>query len=428
MADALRDTSTPRDLLPVAPSPAGAAGDPVAVRGADLAAPKPSAVDPSENGKAAGVYSPWRSSWRTFRRHKTAMAGLVVLGLLYVMAVFADFIAPYHYDNREANLPWAPPTELHFKGEGGGFSLRPYIHPIRTYFDENLSIRQEQDKSRKLYMRFFVQGDPYRFLWLVPTRVRLFGFDRLEATSGDTAALSGGDYFARYYLMGSDSAGRDIFSRICYGSRISMTIGLVGTSLVLLIGLAIGGTSGYLGGRTDDVLQRFTEMIMLLPGFYLLLMLRFMFPANMDSTTVYFAVVLILALVNWPGLARVIRGMVLSIKAMDYIQSARAIGLPTRRIIGRHVIPNTFGYVIVSATLSIPAYILSESALSILGLGIMEPTPSWGNMLQKAMDIAELDQHPWVLWPGVFIFLAVMAFNLVGDGLRDALDPKRVKV
>jgi peptide/nickel transport system permease protein len=229
-------------------------------------------------------------------------------------------------------------------------------------------------------------------------------------------------------MMGSDSAGRDIFSRICYGSRISMTIGLVGTFLVLLIGLAIGGTSGYLGGRADDVLQRFTEMIMLLPGFYLLLMLRFMFPANMDSTKVYFAVVLILALVSWPGLARVIRGMVLSIKAMDYIQSARAIGLPTRRIIGRHVIPNTFGYVIVSATLSIPSYILSESALSILGLGIMEPTPSWGNMLQKAMDIAELDQHPWVLWPGVFIFIAVMAFNLVGDGLRDALDPKRVKV
>jgi peptide/nickel transport system permease protein len=207
-----------------------------------------------------------------------------------------------------------------------------------------------------------------------------------------------------------------------------MTIGLLGTALVLLIGRAIGGTSGYFGGRIDNILQRFTEMVMLLPGFYLLLMLRFMFPSNMDSTTVYFAVVLILALIGWPGLSRVIRGMVLSIRAMDYVQAARAVGVPTRRIIGRHVIPNTFGYVIVSATLSIPSYILSESALSILGLGIMEPTPSWGNMLQKAMDIAKLNEHPWVLWPGLFIFLAVMAFNLVGDGLRDALDPRRLKV
>jgi peptide/nickel transport system permease protein len=298
---------------------------------------------------------------------------------------------------------------------------------VRSSFDENLKIRYEPDLSRRRYVRFFVQGDSYRFLGLIPTRTRLVGCEPL-GRSERWAADGTGPYYVRLHLMGADVAGRDIFSRICYGARISMTIGLVGTSLVLLIGLAVGGTSGYLGGRTDNLLQRFTEMVMLLPGFYLLLMLRFMFPSNMDSTKVYFAVVLILALVNWPGLARVIRGMVLSIKAMDYIQSARAIGLPTRRIIGRHVIPNTFGYVIVSATLSIPAYILSESALSILGLGIMEPTPSWGNMLQKAMDIQELNEHPWVLWPGVFIFLSVMAFNLVGDGLRDALDPKRVKV
>jgi peptide/nickel transport system permease protein len=169
-------------------------------------------------------------------------------------------------------------------------------------------------------------------------------------------------------------------------------------------------------------------MVMLLPGFYLLLMLRFTFPSDMSSTAVYFAVVLILALVGWPGLSRVIRGMVMSIRESDYILAARALGLPTRRIISRHILPNTFGYVVVAVTLLIPSYILSESALSVLGLGIMEPVPSWGNMLNKAMDIGKLNEHPWVLWPGLFIFLAVMAFNLVGDGLRDALDPRRLKV
>jgi peptide/nickel transport system permease protein len=152
-----------------------------------------------------------------------------------------------------------------------------------------------------------------------------------------------------------------------------------------------------------------------------------MFPSDMDSTTVYFAVITILSLVSWPGLARVIRGMVLSLRGQDFVVAARATGVKPLRIVSRHILPNTAGYVIVSVTLSIPGYILGESALSLLGLGIMEPTPSWGNMLQKAMDIIELDQHPWVLWPGVFIFLAVIAFNLVGDGLRDAMDPKRVK-
>jgi peptide/nickel transport system permease protein len=166
---------------------------------------------------------------------------------------------------------------------------------------------------------------------------------------------------------------------------------------------------------------------MLLPGFYLLLMLRYLFPPDMSSVKIYFAIVLILAAVSWPGLARVIRGMVLSIRQMDFVQSARAIGLGPMRIITRHVLPNTFGYVIVTVTLSIPAYILGESALSLLGLGIMEPNASWGNMLARALDIVELDQHPWVLWPGLFIFLAVMAFNLVGDALRDALDPKRAR-
>ena len=224
--------------------------------------------------------------------------------------------------------------------------------------------------------------------------------------------------------MGADNSGRDVFSRLCYGSRVSMTIGLVGSLFILIIGLAFGGAMGYFGGRMDDLLYSFSQMVMLLPGFYLLLMLRFTFPQNMDSGKVYFAIILILSLVGWPSFALVIRGMVKSIMQESYVMAARAMGLSHARIIAKHVLPNTTSYVIVTMTLRIPAYILGESALSLLGLGITEPTPSWGNMLNKARDIVELNLHPWVLWPGLFIFLAVIAFNLVGDGLRDALDPR----
>lgn len=362
--------------------------------------------------------SPMRIAYRAFRRHRIGMLGFWLLLALYLLVVFADFIAPYDPDNQVRELQWSPPTGIHFSDQSGS-SFRPFVYPFRNEIDENFNVKQVEDRTQRCYLRFFVRGDEHHLFGLIPMRTRLFGVD-------EPAKTPGAENFARIYLMGADISGRDIFSRICYGSRISMTIGLIGSSMVLVIGLLIGGISGYAGGMTDNILQRLCEAVMLLPGFYLLLMLRYIFPADMDSVTVYFAVVAILSLVGWPGLARVIRGMVLSIRGRDYIVAARAAGLAPLPIIIRHVLPNTLGYVIVSVTLSIPGYILGESALSLLGLGIMEPTPSWGNMLQNAMDIVELDQHPWVLWPGLFIFLAVMGFNMVGDGLRDALDPKQV--
>jgi peptide/nickel transport system permease protein len=358
---------------------------------------------------------PTQMAWRRFRRHRPGMVGLGILVVLYLIVLFAGFIAPYHYADETRELPWAPPTAIHFS-DANGSSIRPFVHPFRAGFDENLNTVITPDESRRCYLRFFVRGAPYKVFGLIPTDIHLFGVDPITD--------AGGGYYARLYIMGGDGSGRDIFSRVCYGSRVSMTIGLVGAAIVLVIGLAVGGTSGYFGGITDDLLQRLCELVMLLPGFYLLLMLRFMFPAGMDSTQVYLAVVLILSLVGWAAFARVVRGMVLSIRKEDYIQAARAMGLSHARIIAKHVIPNTMGYVVVATTLRIPYYILGESALSLLSLGIMEPVPSWGNMLQKATDILELDQHPWVLWPGAFIFLAIMAFNLVGDGLRDAVDPR----
>src|SRR6266850_3648908 len=362
------------------------------------------------------IESPAHLAWRRFKRHKPGMVGLAVIILLGLMALFAGFIAPYDYENELRDLLWAPPTRLHFS-DASGFSWRPFIHPFTMEFDENLNVVRKEDLTRRCYVRFFVKGDPYQLLGVIPARVRLFGVDPITSTSEQPS-------YSRIYLMGADISGRDIFSRVCYGARISITIGLVGSLFVLIIGLAMGGSMGYFGGRVDDVLYNFSQMVMLLPGFYLLLMLRFMFPSDMNSVSVYFAVILILSLVGWPGFAIVIRGMVKSIRGMDFVQAARAIGLHNGRIIGRHVLPNTLGYVVVATTLRIPGYILGESALSVLGLGIMEPTPSWGNMLNKAMNIVELNQHPWVLWPGVFIFLAVIAFNLVGDGLRDAVDPR----
>jgi peptide/nickel transport system permease protein len=381
---------------------------------------QPDGTASTEPAPERGGEGQFRAAWRYFRKHRLGMIGLYILVFLYILTTFADFIAPYGSDDEVRDLQWAPPTSLHFSDESG-FNFRPFIYPVRSYIDENFNVKQDEDHTQKCYLHFFVNGDYHRLFGIIPMHLRLFGFDPPKpSTSGDT-------YYSRYYLMGADFVGRDIFSRICYGGRISMSIGLVGELLVLIIGLLVGGISGYVGGITDDLLQRLCELLMLLPGFYLLLMLRFMFPSNMDSVEVYFAVITILALVGWPGLARVIRGMVLSIKTQDYVHSARAIGLRPLRIIVKHVLPNTAGYVIVTVTLGIPGYILGESALSLLGLGIMEPTPSWGNMLQKAMDIIELDSHPWVLWPGLFIFLAVMGFNLVGDGLRDSLDPKRTK-
>lgn len=371
-----------------------------------------------EAGRTEKVRSPLSIALRNFWAHRPARIGAYVLAVLYFIAIFADFVAPYGPDDQVRDLQWSPPTALKWRDENGRLSW-PYIHPKRGFIDEEtFEIRQREDTTKKAYLRFFHRGAPYRWFGLFESRLRLFGFEDMKADNG------GEPYITRFYLFGADLSGRCLFSRICFGARISMSIGLVGASLVFVIGMLIGGASGYFGGWVDNMLQRLGELVMLLPGFYLLLMLRFIFPLDMPSWQVYFAIIAILALVGWPGLARVIRGMVLAIRSSDFVAAAQATGCGNFRIIVSHILPNTMSYAIVAVTLAIPGYILGESALSLLGLGITEPTPSWGNMLQKAMDITELQQHPWVLIPGVFIFVAVIAFNLVGDGLRDAFDPK----
>lgn len=378
----------------------------------------------AEPGKEAAAdkaahASPLRLAMASFVRHRPAMAGLVVLALLYLLSVFAGFVAPYHFDDQVRELTWAPPSKIHFS-DGTTSGWRPFVYPVRQTFDDNLNAVFTPDTTKKAYVRFLVTGDEYWILGFIPCKLHLFGVDQVKPEGSDP-------YFTRVYLMGADISGRDVFSRICHGAWISMTIGVLGSGITFVIGMLVGGISGYVGGKTDDVLQRVCEMVMLLPGFYLLLMLRYVFPSSMSSVEVYFAVILILALIGWARVARVIRGMVLSVRRSPFVEAGQALGMTHLRIIVKHVLPNTLSYAIVAVSLSIPGYILSESALSLLGVGIVEPMPSWGNMLAKAIDITELTLHPWVLWPGAFIFVAVMSFNLVGDGLRDAFDPRQLR-
>ncbi|HAV42730.1 TPA: ABC transporter permease [bacterium] len=354
--------------------------------------------------------SPTRIALERLRRHPLAILGGVILFLLYLSAIFADFIAPYHYDHESRMNSYNPPTRLHFFDEEGRFHLRPFIYPYSYEFDKFYQRVYKEDRTRPYPLKLLCKGDEYRLLGIFKTNYHLFGVDE----------------GARFYLLGADSRGRDLFSRLLYGGRVSLSIGLVGCLITFILGMTIGGISGYLGGKVDNLIMRLCEMVMMIPGFYLMLALRAAFPPELSSVQVYLLIVVILSFIGWAGMARVVRGMVLSIRETEFVLAARAQGVKDLSIIFRHILPNLLSYVIVSLTLSIPGYILGESALSLLGLGIQDPHASWGNLLAEAMNIAQIKFHPWILTPGLFIFVTVMAFNFLGDGLRDAFDPKAI--
>ena len=383
----------------------------------------PSAARPpgASSGSEAVSRSPLRRALLRLRRNRLAMLGFVILVLLYGSAMFADFLAPYHYASSARKKAYHPPmiTWVRFSDASG---LRwPYITNSAYEFDVNQRKVYRPTPGADYPIGLFVKGDPYRLLGLFETRVHLFGLRGLEGVDPDDPNRP------MLFLLGADNFGRDVLSRLLYGGRISLSVGLIGVAITFVLGMLIGGASGYFGGRTDIAIQRLCEMLMLIPGFYLLLSLRAAIPANWSSFQTYVAIIAILSFIGWAGLARTIRGLVLSISSMDYVTSARATGVPDRLVIVRHVLPNTLSYAIVSATMSIPGYILGESGLSLLGLGIQDPEASWGNMLALSMDIAQIKFHPWILIPGVLIFVTVMAFNYLGDGLRDAFDPRGVQ-
>lgn len=341
-------------------------------------------------------------------KDKFALVGICVLTVLYLAILFAPFIAPYSQVYSVRSLSYAPPSKV-FTVTSDYKLSRPYTYNyVREFNPETYSIDYKLDRSHKYYLKFFVRGETYKFLGIIPCSRHLLGVDK------------GGELF----LLGTDINGRDNFSRLLFGGQISLTIGFLALFISFPIGMIYGGISGYFGGIIDVLMMRFAEAIMSIPSFYLLIILAAILPSGMSSIQRFTMITAILAFIGWAGFARVIRGMVLSIKEQEFVEASRSIGAGSLRIITKHILPQTLSYVIVALTLSVPGYILSESGLSFLGLGIQQPDASWGNMLKEAQEYANILYRPWLLTPGFLIFVTVLSFNLVGDTIRDILDPK----
>jgi peptide/nickel transport system permease protein len=345
--------------------------------------------------------SPSQLFWRRLRGQRIAVLGAIILAILYFMALFAGFIAPYSFERQDRQRFFHSPTGLEFRG---GKIVVP------RYVKGEGSFKYQASTTDYQPIRFFVRGDKYKWLGLVPSNLHFFGTD-------DPVNYP-------IYLLGTDQYGRDIWSRLLYGSQISLSIGLIGIALSFSFGMLIGGMAGYFGGWSDNTIMRLSELLMSIPGLYLIMALRMAFPPKLSSVQMYLLIVVILSFVRWAASARVIRGMALSIRERQFVLAARSLGQSNLRIIVKHLLPNTFSYVVVAATLSIPYYILGEVVLSFLNVGIQEPDASWGIMLNAAGNPGYLTDYPWLLAPGVAIFVTVLAFNFLGDGLRDAVDTK----
>ncbi len=346
--------------------------------------------------------------WLRFRRNRLAMAGVVILVIMYLLAIFADFVAPYTVDRTHQKYVAAGPHGLHLRDAQGRFQWPPFVYGLQSKTDPETFRKVYTPIPEEVYpVRFFGHGEPYKLLGLFPTDRHLFVVDEP----------------GKIFLLGTDSTGRDLFSRILYGARISLTVGLVGVLLSLVIGALIGVTSGYFGGVWDNIIQRIIEVISSIPQIPLWLALAAAVPPNWSPIRVYFGIAVVLSFVTWGGLARQVRGIVLGLRDSDFVAAARYSNCSTFRIIARHLLPNTFSHVLVIATLSIPGMILGETALSFLGLGIRPPMTSWGVLLNEAQHVRVLLQEPWLLIPAIFVLATVVSFNFVGDGLRDAADP-----
>lgn len=357
------------------------------------------------NAQAASA-SPglWQLAWRRFRRSRVGVMGGIVLIVLYLSALLAPFLAPYNITTQHSSYPYQPPQRIYVVYENE--LRRPFVYPLSQERDPVTYERvYAEDRSQPQPIHLFVRGEPYTFLGLVKTDLHLFGVSE--------------NYF---FPLGTDRFGRDLSSRILVGSQVSLTVGIVGILISFSIGILVGGISGYYGGWVDSVLQRVIEILLSFPRLPILLALATVIPASWPSTWVYLGIVAVLSLIGWASLARVVRGQVLAARESDYVQAARSLGAADMRIIWRHVLPNLTSYLVVAATLALPGYILGESALSFLGLGIKEPLASWGLLLRDAQNFDTLSLYPWLLTPGAMIILAVLAFNFMGDALRDAAD------
>lgn len=377
--------------------------------------------------------------WKRFKAHRLAVYSGILLLFFYVLAIFANFFAPYTETFEDRNQSFVPPTRVQLFHKDGRLSW-PFVYIAREQTDSDGISKFVDDTSKAFPVRFFHRGEPYHLLGLIPADVHLFGVDEP----------------ARVFVVGADQSGHDVFSRLFFGARVSLTIGIVAVLFSYPIGVLFGGVSGYYSGQKirllgflvfplswilgkrafaipglnfridiDNLLMRIAEAFMSFPSLYLLLALAATLPPTLTSVQRFFMVTIIMSFIGWAGLARVIRGQVLAIKQFEYVEAARAAGASDLWIILRHIIPQTTTYIFISMSSAIPAYILAESGLSFLGLGIQLPSASWGNMLEDARDIATLQLHPWMLVAGFAIAVTIMAWNFLGDGLRDAFDVKK---
>ncbi len=346
--------------------------------------------------------------WRRFRRSKAAIAGgLLVLGLT-IMAVFADFFSPYPLDEINLRDTFIAPTIVRMVDAQGRFHWRPFVYAQELTIDPKTFEPKWTENTEKMYpIEFFVQGSEYKILGLIPSRLHLFG------VKGD----------GRIHLMGTDKFGRDLFGKSCQAGRISLTMALFGTLISVTIGSVLGVASGYYGGRTDDLIQRFVEFVNCFPQLPLWMSLAAIVPRTWDSFRIFIIMAFIFALLSWTTLEREVRGKVMAFRETDFVLAAKEMGASDARIIFLHLYPNSLSHVLVVLTLTIPSIILAEAFLSFLGIGIQEPLISWGLLMRNAQNIQTLGQYPWMMSPVFFIIAAVLGFNFLGDGLRDAADP-----
>ncbi len=375
--------------------------------------------------------------WKRLKNNALARIGAIILVIFYVLVIGAEFVAPYDPYFSQPDGALLPPTQVYWNDQKSGQFIGPHVYPT-TQGPVDLETGDRKlivDYSQPSPIRLFISGDEYRLLQIklpLPTQfsfsdpkvqeVTLFpgipGNWHLFGTTGP----------GKWNLLGTDDQARDQFSRLVHGGRISLSIGLVGIAISFPLGMLVGGISGYFGGWTDVFLMRLVEVLMTIPSIYLLVALAAVLPAGLSSAQRFLLIILITSFIRWAGLARVIRGEVLSIKEREFVQAAKAMGGRSLYIILRHVLPQTATYIVIAATLSIPDFIVAESVLSLIGLGIQQPDPSWGNMLSIATNASILVLQPWLVWaPALLIILTVLAFNLLGDGLRDALDPRSLQ-
>ena len=369
--------------------------------------PKNKAIEASTAKEKIYVASQTQLMWWKFRKHKMALVSTVLIAILYLVAIFADFVAPYDPNETDTEYLFVPARAIRFIGPDG-FHLRPFVYGLDLHIDDETYRKTYVDEpSVQLPIHFFVHGVPYKLWGLIESDVHLFGLQEGKGV----------------FLLGTDKLGQDVFSRIAFGARISLSIGLVGIAISLTLGISIGGASGFYGGAVDIIVQRVIEFIRSIPTTPLWMALSAALPTDLPPLTRYFGITVILSFIGWTGLARVVRGRFLALREQDFVMAAKLAGAGEWRVILRHMVPSFMSHLIASVTLSIPGMILGETSLSFLGLGLRPPIVSWGVMLKDAQKLRVVAQAPWLLLPGAFVVCTVLAFNFVGDGLRDAVDP-----